>query len=161
MANWCNNTVTFQGNDADIKRVVDEFRLIAAMSYGEGQQIIKDGGDSGYIFEIYAGGEEEDQDWVNFQTKWAPIAAQIVKIANKFNLDFQYDYEELGCGVYGRYIYENKELKDYYLTDDEIDLVEPTDEDEECWKYRGEEYECREDALQLVLDKKIIEQNGG
>jgi len=158
MANWCNNTVTFLGNDADIEKVVDAFRLIAAMSYGEGQQIAKDGGVSGYMFEIYAGGEEDvSQNYVNFQTKWAPVDAQIVKVANLFNVEFEYEYEELGCGVYGMYVYKNKELIDFYLTDDEIDLVIPKNEDWDSWSYNGEEYECREEALELVLKKKMNE----
>lgn len=156
MANWCNNTVTFLGNDADIEKVVEAFRLIAAMSYGEGQQIVKDG-DSGYMFEIYAGEEDQSQDYVNFQTKWAPVAAQLVKIANLFNVGFEYEYEELGCGVYGMYVYKNKELIDFYLTDDEIDLVIPKNEDWDSWSYNGEEYECREEALELVLKKKMNE----
>lgn len=155
MANWCNNTVTFLGNDSDIEKVVNAFRLIAAMSYGEGQQIVKDGGDSGYIFDIYAGEEFDEQYYVNFQTKWAPIPDQIVKIADLFNVEFYYDYEELGNSVYGRYIYSKGKLTDYFLTDEEIELVVPKNEDWDLWSYNGEEYEVREEALELILEKKI------
>jgi len=155
MPNWCNNTVTFLGNDADIIKVVDAFRLIATVSYGEGQQIVKDGGDSGYMFDIYAGDKDQELDYVNFQTKWAPVAAQLVKIANLFNVDFEYEYEELSNAVYGMYVYKNKNLTDHYLTDDEIELVIPKDEDETSWSYNGEEYEVREEALELILEKKI------
>lgn len=155
MANWCSNFVTFQGNGDDIRKAVDEFRLIAAMSHGEGQQIVKDGGESGYMFEIYAGDEDDPQDFISFMSRWTPVDKQIIKIAKLFNLEFEYEYSELGMGIHGKFVFNDGLLDDYCLTDEDIDLAVPGNEDEDFYIYEGEEYECREEILEQILQDKI------
>lgn len=62
----------------------------------------------------------------------------VVLVWNSVSLDFTQDYEELGCLVYGRAIFENGILTDICLDTQDFDSFE-LDEETDTYHFEGKE----------------------
>jgi len=152
MANICNNFLQAFGEEAEIKKLDAFLRGIFTEESKEDAGVLMFDDDEEYIFDFYF---NEELGCYSFWTKWAPTYYTLVTLVKDFPaLDFELWYEELGMGIFGIYNSEKGEIHDTFLVDDEIDLVEPVDEDYTEWTYNGETYECREEALNIILDLK-------
>ena len=152
MANWCSNWVNLSGEPEAIKAFMEDIRALDKQSIITelGVQVI-DCEDSKYMFEIYA----DDEESFSFSTKWSPDFGNMRLLAKKHGISVTNRYEELGCGIYGEWKTDGKSESDVFLTDEEIDLVIPENDDCEFWSFEGEESDCREDLLSIVLERKI------
>jgi len=109
MPNWCWNNVEFTGEQKNIENLCKLLEKTVDMQEktGMGQLLFGlDGSIDGYMFDIC--NIDSDEGWVSlaFQSRWSPIPNDIVRIAELFNLQFTYDYEESGMGLFGKYTFE-------------------------------------------------------
>jgi hypothetical protein len=109
MPNWCWNNVEFTGEQKNVENLCKLLEKTVDMQEktGMGQLLFGlDGSIDGYMFDIC--NIDSDEGWVSlaFQSRWSPIPNDIVRIAELFNLQFTYDYEESGMGLFGKYTFE-------------------------------------------------------
>jgi hypothetical protein len=64
------------------------------------------------------------------------------------------DYEELGCCIFGKAIFENSELTDIYLEDEDFDQYQ-YDEEKDQWIFEGNIYGSDYEILEILLERKI------
>jgi len=131
MANWCWNCVSFTGEEQNLKSFTklmdktiqqEEKTKLGQLLFGlEGEL-------DGYMFQIVWANEG---DSITFESRWSPIPQEMVRIAQLFDLEFTYEYEESGSSLYGQYTYENGHLYDQQLSDDEIDSCRIKDEEDD------------------------------
>jgi hypothetical protein len=75
-------------------------------------------------------------------------------IANHYNVGFVLDYEESVCMVFGKTIYENEILQDYFLNQcDFQDCIYDVETD--CHEFEGKSYDDKDEIMQILLDRKI------
>lgn len=104
-----------------------------------------------FLFDI-----DGDNGLFSFWTKWAPPIDEMEEMGKKLKTSFTLSYEELGCGIFGKYFYNHKEDEgfDVCLDDSEIDQV-VEDEESGVYSLRGEIYESQGEALEVLLNEKI------
>ena len=160
MANWCSNNLTVTGgSEEDIKEFFECFRNMSEKGKAEGlgqfpEELIQEDLDEAYLFEIYC--EEDQEDYVSFETKWAPPIQLVVAIGKKFKVSFSMDYEEMGMLTFGRldYNFEKDNFRDVDLDDSDFDQYEHLEE-EDMYKFRDELYDGDSEILETLLNEKI------
>lgn len=158
MANWCNNTVVFEGTDEAIEQITRLFKTMAEKEQKEncGQlpEFVQDtNGD--YFFSI-----SQDNECVGvfqYETKWSPNTEVVKQIAEHFKVDFTHEYEELGCLVYGQATFENGTLTETCLDSQDFDNYE-LDEETDTYHFEGKEYDSEWEILETLLERKIENQ---
>ena len=158
MANWCSNTVVFEGKPEAITAIQELFQSMKEKEEKteEGQLpefISKDNG--GYFFNIYW--NEGDEGQFQYETKWSPNIEVIQKIAEHYEVNFTQDYEEMGNLIYGRATFYDKLLTDIYLEDEDFEQYE-FDEETDTYHFEGEIYESDYEILETLLERKIKNQ---
>lgn len=153
MANWCNNTVAFEGSNENLLAVMQMFQSLEQKETAEQQGQLPSfvQGDSGHMYCIYY---EEEFNQVHFETKWSPNISIVRRIAEHFQLNYRHDYEELGCCVFGQAVYRDGTLKDTALEEADFDLY-AMDEDECTCTFEGEQYESQYDVLEILLERRM------
>ena len=155
MANWCSNTVVFEGKPEAIEQIQKLFKLMAEQELKEngGQLpdfISEDNG--GYFFATFQ--YEGDTDVFQYETKWSPNIEVVQKIAEHYKVDFIQDYEELGCLIYGRATFADKLLTDIYLEDEDFEKYQ-FDQETDTYHFEGKEYDSDCEILETLLEQKI------
>lgn len=155
MANWCSNTVVFEGKPEAIEQIQKLFKLMAEQELKEncGQLpdfISEDNG--GYFFVTYQ--YEGDTDIFQYETKWSPNIEVVQKIAEHYKVNFIQDYEELGCLIYGRATFADKLLTDIYLEDEDFEKFQ-FDQETDTYHFEGKEYDSEWEILETLLEQKI------
>jgi hypothetical protein len=130
MPNWCNNYVTFSGEEKNIenlKKLIDKTIEQEKKTY-RGQLLFGLEGElDGYMFNL----NNNENGSITFESRWSPIPQEMVRIAQIFDLTFEYEYEESGNNLYGCYTYDSEGyLYDQYLQDEEINACRIKDEDD-------------------------------
>jgi hypothetical protein len=155
MANWCSNTVVFEGKPEAITAIQELFQSMKEKEEKteEGQlpEFMEDT-NGGYFFNIYW--NEGDEGQFQYETKWSPNIEIIQKIAEYYQVDFVQDYEEMGNLVYGRATYRDSILSDIFLSGDDFETYEQ-DEETDLYHFEGEEYESDYEILETLLERKI------
>lgn len=154
MANWCSNSVAFEGNETALEQIKSEFRKMINRENEEhcGQlpDFISDK-ERGYFFNIVW----EDGDCIfSYDTKWSPNKDILIKIAERYNVDFIHDYEEMGNLIYGRSIYENGTVIEIDLEDEDFEKYH-YDEEADTYHFEGENYDSDYEILEILLERKI------
>jgi hypothetical protein len=131
MPNWCNNYVTFSGEEKNIenlKKLIDKTIEQEKKTY-RGQLLFGLEGElDGYMFNLNNNANAS----ITFESRWSPIPQEMVRIAQIFDLTFEYEYEESGNNLYGCYTYDSEGyLYDQYLQDEEINACRIKDEDDD------------------------------
>lgn len=158
MANWCSNTVVFGGNPETIEQIKWLFQTMATQEQQEQKGQLPDfvnPKNGGYFFDLYF--ENDDTEVFQYQTKWSPNIEIVQEIAEHFKVDFVQDYEELGCCIFGKAIFENSELTDIYLEDEDFDQYQ-YDEEKDQWIFEGNIYGSDYEILEILLERKIENQ---
>ncbi|MGV3460204.1 MAG: hypothetical protein ACO1N9_07100 [Flavobacterium sp.] len=155
MANWCSNSVVFEGSPEAIENIQQLFKAMAEKQEKEncGQLpdfIEQDNG--GYFFDIYH--EEDEMGVFQYETRWSPNIEVVQKIAEYYNVTFTLDYQELGNCVCGRVIFCDKLLTDIYLEFEDFELFE-FDEETDTYHFEGNEYDSDYEILDTLLERKI------
>ena len=158
MANWCSNTVVFEGKPVTITAIQELFQSMKEKEEKteEGQLpefISKNNG--GYFFNIYW--NEGDEGQFQYETKWSPNIEVIQKIAEHYEVNFTQDYEEMGNLIYGRATFYDKLLTDIYLEDEDFEQY-GFDEEMDTYHFEGEIYESDYEILETLLERKIKNQ---
>jgi len=151
MANICSNWINLEGSEENIVLLINEVKELAIESTKNnvGVSALKDNKD-GYMFELYI-----DECSFSFESKWSPVFDSLRHLSVKYGVNITNLYEELGCGLYGKWFCIDGIETDIQLTDDEIDLVVEIDEDNSIWQYKEYTSDVREELLNTVLDEKI------
>ncbi len=96
MANWCSNTVVFDGESEAITTIQEVFRTMKNKEDESGQGQLPDfisEDNGGYFFNIYW--NEGDEGVFQYETKWSPNIEIVQKIAERplktWSLDFMSD----------------------------------------------------------------------
>ena len=155
MANWCNNTVVFEGKPEAIKKVQQLFKTMAEKERKEEKGQLPDfigNGNGGYFFYLYL--DSEDTGIFQYETKWSPNTEVVQAIAEHYKVDFVQDYEELGCLVYGRATFSDGLLTDICLSDEEFEAYS-YDEETDTYHFEGKEYDSDSEILETLLDRKL------
>ena len=155
MANWCNNTVTFEGNKKAIGKLQKLFTEMAEREKKEEKGQLPDFIPlySGYFFSLYK--NEGDTGIFQYQTKWSPNIEIVQKIAEHYKVDFVQDYEEMGNLIYGQATYKKGTLTDIYLNNEDFEQYE-YDEETDCYHFECETYESDSEILENLLERKIV-----
>lgn len=158
MANWCSNTVVFEGKPEAITAIQELFQSMKGKEekteQGQLPDFIPDN-KGGYFFNIYW--NEGDEGQFQYETKWSPNIEIIQKIAECYQADFVQDYEEMGNLVYGRATFSDKLLTDIYLEDKDFNNYQ-FDEETDSYHFEGESYESDCEILETLLERKIANQ---
>lgn len=109
-------------------------------------------GNGGYFFDIYW--NEGDTGIFQYETKWSPNTEVLKKIAERYNVSFSQDYEEMGNLVYGRATYSDSLLTDIYLEDGDFEKYQ-YDEETDTYHFEGETYDSDCEILETLLERKI------
>ena len=155
MANWCSNTVVFEGRPEAITAIQEVFQMMKNKeeTSEQGQLpdfITEDNG--GYFFNIYW--NEVDEGVLQYETKWSPNIEIVQKIAEYYQVNFVQDYEEMSNLVYGRATFSDKLLTDIYLEDEDFDNYQ-FDEETDTYHFEEEDYVSDCEILETLLERKI------
>ncbi|WP_160370499.1 hypothetical protein [Sphingobacterium humi] len=155
MANWCNNTVVFEGKPEAIEQIQQLFTAMADKqeieNCGQLPDFVEDS-NGGYFFDIF---QEEDCTGVfQYETKWSPNTEVLKKIAERYKVDFIHDYEEMGCLIYGKATFSDKLLTDIYLEDEDFEGYK-YDEESDSYDFEGKKYDSDCEILETLLERKI------
>ena len=155
MANWCSNTVVFEGEPEAIEQIQQLFKSMAEKQQEEncGQlpDFVEDS-NGGYFFEIY---QDDDVTGVfQYETKWSPNIEVVQAIAEHYGVDFTQEYEEMGNGIYGKATYSEGILDDTALTDEDLEQYQ-YDEETDRYHFEDEEYESDSEKLETLLSRKL------
>lgn len=151
MANWCSNYVEYKGEEANIFSLLEELRELEEENRKTGLGVRpSEEGDLKYMFELYV-----EDEYFTFESKWSPANDSLQFLARKHDVTIINRYYEPGSMLYGKWTGDGETENDVWLTNEEWDLVTVGDEDGSYYTYEGEEYECEEEALDLILQKKL------
>lgn len=155
MANWCSNTVVFEGEPEAINQIQQLFQTMNAKEEKEEQGqlpdfITEDNG--GYFFNIYW--NECDEGVFQYETKWSSNTEAVRLIADRYGVEFTQEYEEIGNGIYGKTTYSDGILDDTALTDEDLEQYQ-YDEETDRYHFEGEEYESDSEILEMLLTRKL------
>ncbi len=153
MANCCNNNVAFEGNETALEQIKADFIKMINRENEENCGQFPDyiSETRGYFFDIV---------WVegdcifNYQTKWSPNTDILIQIAERHNVDFIHDYEKMGNLIYGRNIYENGNLTEIGLDNDDFEQYH-YDEETETYHFHGKIFDNDCEILKILLEEKI------
>ena len=151
MANWCTNYVEYEGEEANINSLLEELRELEKENKKTGLGVRpSEEGDLQYMFDLYL-----TDDVFLFQSKWTSANDSLQFLAKKYQVTIINRYSELGNMVFGEWTGNGETENDVWLTDEEWELAVPGDEDGSYYTYEGKEYECEEEVLDIILDKKL------
>lgn len=157
MPNWCNNTVTFSGENADkanqmFKELYETQQKDPDHGVTFGLIDIENIKRNPFMFNIY---EEFDSvtRW-SYQTKWAPNTEDLKLVADHVGCDFTHYYDEMGMLIYGRTQYIDKQEIEIDLDDKDFDSYSYSEEDD-LYRFEDEVYESVYDILEILLDRKL------
>ncbi len=155
MANWCSNTVVFEGKPEAIEQIQQLFKSMAEKQQEENCGQLPDfvsDSNGGWFFDIY---QNDDVTGIfQYETKWSHNIEIVQKIAEYYQVDFVQDYEEISNLVYGRATFSDKLLTDAYLEDEDFGQYE-FDEETDTYSFEGESYESDWEILETLLERKI------
>ncbi|MGG5511189.1 hypothetical protein ACPDHN_14690 [Myroides odoratimimus] len=155
MANWCSNTIVFEGNEEAIKQIEKLFQAIKSKEeqtkQGQLPEFITDE-NGGYFFNIYS--NEDDTGVFQYETKWSPNIEVIQKIAEYYQVNFVQDYEEISNLVYGRVTFTDNVRTDVFLEDEDFEQFQ-FDEETDTYSFEGEIYDSDCEILETLLERKI------
>lgn len=157
MANWCSNTIVFEGNEEAIRQIQQLFQTMKEKEEQTGQGQLPDfvtDENGGYFFNIYW--NEGDAGIFQYETKWSPNIDIVQKIAAYYQVNFVQDYEEISNLVYGRVTFTDKLFTDIYLDDDDFEQYQ-FDEETDTYHFEGESYESDCEILETLLERKICQ----
>ncbi|WP_235830382.1 hypothetical protein [Paenimyroides tangerinum] len=89
MANWCSNTIVFEGNEEAIKQIEKLFQTMRSKEEQTKQGQLPDfvtNEKGGYFFNIYA--NEGDTGIFQYETKWSPNTANCSKDRSILSSEF-------------------------------------------------------------------------
>lgn len=158
MANWCSNTLAFEGNETALEQIKSKFRRMINLERSEQCGQLPDFLNpkvGGYFFDIIW---DEGDCIFSYQTKWSQNTKVLVQLAERYNVDFIHDYEEMGNLVYGRSIYEDSTLTEIDLDDEDFEKYK-YDDKTDTYHFEGEDFDSDAEILETLLERKVRNTN--
>lgn len=155
MANWCSNTIVFEGNKEAIKQIEQLFQSMKGKEEQSKQGQLPDfvtDENGGYFFNIYS--NEGDAGIFQYETKWSPNIEIVQRIAEYYQVDFVQDYEEISNGIYGKASYQDGILGDVCLSDEDLETYQ-FEEETDTYHFEGETYDSDCEILETLLERKL------
>lgn len=155
MANWCSNTVVFEGKPEAIEQIQQLFKTMTEKQQEEncGQlPEFLDDTNGGWFFDIY-----QDDDVIGifqYETKWSPNIEVVQRIAEQYKVDFTQEYAEVGNQIYGKATYLEGILDDVCLSDEDLEQYH-YDEETDRYYFENEEYESDCEIFEILLTRKL------
>ncbi|SFT05188.1 DUF1281 family ferredoxin-like fold protein [Sphingobacterium wenxiniae] len=155
MANWCSNTVVFEGEPEAIEQIQQLFKTMIEKQQQENCGQLPEFSDDtkgDWFFDIY-----QDDDVIGifqYETKWSPNIEVVQKIAEHYKVDFVQEYAEVGNQIYGKATYSNGILDDVCLSDEDLEQYR-YDEQTDRYYFENEEYESDCEILEILLSRKL------
>jgi len=151
MPNWCINDVFFKASDENLQALKELFCKMKTKQKQDlcGQLPPFIEAEAGYFFDI----DFEDEDRLHYQTRWKPNIEILQQIADKYNADFFYSYEESGNCIYGEATYENKILTNIFLEWEDFAKYQYC-EDEDKYLFEGKLYDSDFEILETMLERR-------
>jgi hypothetical protein len=140
MANWCNNRITFEGNQNNLYPFKKDFK--ESVSNEVGFNLLEGIGDYTPEYFFFNFDEVEDSYGYTFtcDTKWAPPFIELQNICKKYNISCRCEYEEWGMGFAGVcHIDPDGHMEDSQFPYEK--LTHSNDEDSWDVEFMGERYE--------------------
>ena len=154
MANWCSNSVAFEGDETTLEQVRLEFVKMQICenkeNCGQLPEFISDK-NRGYFFDILL---EDGGCNFNYQTRWSPNTEILLQIAEHYKVDFIYNYEEIGNQIYGMIFYLNNEVNEICLEEEDFEQYE-YHEETDSYFFEDENHESDYEILEILLKRKI------
>jgi hypothetical protein len=142
MPNWCNNRITFDGNQNNLYPFKNDFK--ESVSNEVGFNLLEGIGDYTPQYFFFNFDEVEDsmgEYTFTCDTKWAPPLIELQNICKKYNITCRCEYEEWGMGFGGVCnIDTDGRMEDSQFPDNEV-TYNNTSDDEWGVEFRGERYE--------------------
>jgi hypothetical protein len=152
MANWCFNTVRFTGEPDKVKLIVYQFLSLRLKELETGNGQLPDfiEKETNYFFEISV-----KSGVLTFITRWIPPVEIMLEIAKHYTVDFEFDFEEIANGIYGKVIYKAGKATVFNLSAADFAAYSF---DEEAGKYMFEEkyYDDNAEIFEMMLKRKMI-----
>ncbi len=155
MANWCSNTVVFEGEPKAIEQIQQLFQTMKGREEKEEQGQLPDfvpNTNGGYFFNIYW--NDGDKGIYQYETKWSPNIEVLKTIAEQYQIGLIQNYEEMGNLVYGRATFSDKLLTDIYLEDEDFGNYQ-FDQETDTYHFEGKDYDSDCEILETLLERKI------
>ena len=155
MANWCSNTVVFEGEPEAIEQIQQLFQTMKGREEKEEQGQLPDfvpNTNGGYFFNIYW--NDGDKGIYQYETKWSPNIEVLKTIAEQYQIGLIQNYEEMGNLVYGRATFSDKLLTDIYLEDEDFGNYQ-FDQETDTYHFEGKDYDSDCEILETLLERKI------
>lgn len=154
MANWCSNSVAFEGDETTLEQVRLEFVKMQICenkeNCGQLPEFISDM-NRGYFFDILL---EDGGCNFNYQTRWSPNTEILLQIAEHYKVDFIYNYEEIGNQIYGIIFYLNNEVNEICLEEEDFEQYS-YNEETDTYFFEEENYESDYEILEILLKRKF------
>ena len=155
MANWCSNTVVFEGEPEAIEQIQQLFKTMTEKQQQEncGQlPEFLDDTNGGWFFDIY---QNDDVIGIfQYETKWSPNIEIVQRIAERYGVKFTQEYAEVGNQIYGKATYLEGILDDVCLSDEDSEQYR-YDEETDRYYFENEEYESDCEILEILLTRKL------
>lgn len=155
MANWCSNTVVFEGEPEAIEQIQQLFKTMTEKQQQEncGQlPEFLDDTNGGWFFDIY---QNDDVIGIfQYETKWSPNIEIVQRIAERYGVKFTQEYAEVGNQIYGKATYLEGILDDVCLSDEDLEQYH-YDEETDRYYFENEEYESDCEILEILLTRKL------
>jgi len=155
MANWCSNTVVFEGEPEAIEQIQQLFKTMTEKQQQEncGQlPEFLDDTNGGWFFDIY---QNDDVIGIfQYETKWSPNIEIVQRIAERYGVKFTQEYAEVGNQIYGKATYLEGILDDVCLSDEDLEQYH-YDEETDRYYFENEEYESDCEILKILLTRKL------
>jgi len=153
MANWCGNWVNLSGEPEKVKAFMEDIKALKQKGIKNecGVSALEKPENGGYMFDFNV-----DEESFSFESKWSPVFDSLHCLATKHGVTVTNQYEECGMGIYGQWTSDGESESDVCLTEEEYDLA-GWDEDSDLYTFEGEDYECREDILCIILERKMAQ----
>jgi hypothetical protein len=151
MANWCMNTVVFQGEASqldELEKMVQQM-IKKEQRDGKGQLFPMVTADSGYLFQI-----EYDHGTLYYRTKYEPNTQVLTAVSDWLRLDYIHSYDEPAMHVYGQDSYIKGVLKEAFISLEDYGLFD-FDRGQGCYRYRGACYDDVTEIYDLILAAKL------
>lgn len=149
MPNWCNNTVTFFGENVD--KVDELFTKLMEEQEASNLGVRPDWEacekyDALYMFYI----EKNDVGSYRIESRWSPPLNTMFLIGRRLKIALEMQWDEPGMGLYGRMVFDPS-MPDVALIADASGTNFRYDEDKERYIFNGQEYESEYDFMDDVI----------
>lgn len=180
MANWCSTSIVFEGDRIsefynDLKTALKQKPREDADDHWLGQLFVYKGIDcSGFSTRSFVQNIDFNDSYIRLDNEdaWAPMTDAYDKIAELYELTYDYVAEELGCGILintdtlGRFFRERYYFSYYdrakikkptplekaFLTFEDVNYFESLDEIIDVFAENGIKCESEEDIKKLIKD---------